>query len=201
MKRIITVLLLLAMVFSATMVYAEDYKVNKIDNTRKAGEASSDIEAVIRSSLPERIAGILYSTIHKTAVRTKSVNVHKMFWNSSHSRYTETFVYPNAARITYRYDLYVSNGQYTGGRVIISNNYPSVTALNANTEYNVSVSKVSNPTYMNVTGSGNSWSVTVSGGQYNITYNSEIQYDYQGNVISTSSSTLNYGFYLSETGP
>ena len=152
-----------------------------------------------------------YIEIEKEAFRNVALPVRLLYWNASHTYYTEVYLFPQIVRIQYLWRLIQSeDGQIAGAYLVtdqddkpavkgVPSAYPRVTVI-AGPEYEASAEKTKDPPLVSITGTASAWSFLVGGGAYQITYNAEIHYNYKGEVIKTVPSTVTYGFYLSESG-
>lgn len=107
----------------------------------------------------------------------------------------------HVATITYKYDVFVDSGVYTGIR-IGGDPYPKVAAVKpASFPITPVVTKVSNPPRKDFNLSDYSYSITIAGGLITIEYVNVLHYDVNMNLIDYETTTVQRTFYLQDSGP
>lgn len=107
----------------------------------------------------------------------------------------------SVATITYKYEVDIDSGVYTGAR-FAGEPYPIVTAQKPAIFVEMPVAeKVSNPPRKDISLTDYTYSLILSGGLINITYTSMLHFGSDGKLIDSSTSTVQRTFYLHVTGP
>lgn len=126
-----------------------------------------------------------------------------LVYHDATSAETETRIAPSVLLITYKYLAYrsESNGVYTGGLVYLNNTFPKLTVSDqSDMGLNVSCARVSLPVVAGVQGNGDTYTVTIRGGSFTVTYDAVIHYNAQG-IISRAPTTMTRSYNFTETGP
>lgn len=96
---------------------------------------------------------------------------------------SEKVIFPVAFSFKYKVYVYKTDGTYSSVRPA-GGIWPTVTLIK-NTDYDLglSVEKITNPDIISSNTTATTWSITLKGGLYNVTYNEVIYLDEDGNQI------------------
>ena len=184
MKRTISILLLL-MLFFCTAGFADSTN----SNTALPVEFREQNESQTRDQI-ETLPGI---------TRTQNVyaEVTHIYEQVSGTPITTT----TSLHVgTIKYKFYLNRNtvtnQYVGGYVVITDGYPQLSGTNG-----AVLTKITNPVNCVVTGNGSTYSVTISGGRFSVTYDKTITYPLSGGSPTVTRGTVDRTFRYTETGP
>ena len=115
---------------------------------------------------------------------------------------SEFTIYPVVLNIQYRYYVTVVDGESRGGYGIAGDEYPKssiVPDANMTHKLNASVNEFGDPQNFQVTGNIDTYTVLISGGGIDVTYNRVIYYNTSGDVIRVERDTARRAYYYTHT--
>ena len=183
MRKLIAVLCTLALLFALTTAHAEPASVNY----------------ALHAGVPQAV----YSA-EIVVPYTQNCYVHvQVIQQQSNGGTTTSVISPVAFTVEYRVKVYRnSDGNYIGASLIEDDGYPKIRLVNTSIyDLGVSVEQVSYPSLINSQCTGNSYTITVAGGQVNVTYNSVIYVNAGGVQSDADSTTEARVYYAVITGP
>lgn len=139
--------------------------------------------------------------IAKYGYQTVYVPVTQIHEQADGSTITST-IYPGVVQITYKYFVTKSEvtDTYTGGYVVLSETYPNLTPI-GDVYLDVSAARGDYPTRATVDVLPDQYTVSIRGGTFTITYNATVRYNAQGQIISTTPTTVTRSYSFTATGP
>ena len=110
-------------------------------------------------------------------------------------------VYPGVAEIIYKYYVCYSSetGHLTGGYFVLDECYPFLRPI-GDIYLDVSVSQEKYPVRTTVKLMDGQYEFSIAGGTFTVTYNATVRYNAQGQIISTTPTTVTRSYSFTATG-
>lgn len=113
----------------------------------------------------------------------------------------ESVISPVAYNIRYKIAIHKSGGLYSAVQFVHADSPVLAKTSNSIYDLGLSLQKISQPDNISTSVPGDTWSITISGGSYQVTYNSTIYINANGQQTGAVPTTQTRAYYYTMSGP